>query len=111
MEETTARQPCGVDERDGVEHQRVAFPAPHGITHTAYHRERAKAMPAAIQPAAIRASYLQRTTAPMDGQLIGTSRVGRFRNSVFYLRSNSKLSRLASPRVSAQKSTASFILP
>src|SRR5207253_7483134 len=33
MEETAARQPGAVDERNGVEHQRVTLPAPYGVSH------------------------------------------------------------------------------
>src|SRR5262245_36531767 len=33
MEETSSSQPRRIDKRDGVEHQRVALPAPHGISH------------------------------------------------------------------------------
>src|SRR5207237_8593091 len=32
MEEAAAREPCRINERDGVEHQRVGFPAPNGIS-------------------------------------------------------------------------------
>jgi hypothetical protein len=31
MEETATTQPCRIDERDGLDHQRVAFPLAHGI--------------------------------------------------------------------------------
>src|SRR5881628_139743 len=31
VEETAAPQPCRIDESDGVEHERVAVPASHGI--------------------------------------------------------------------------------
>src|SRR5580698_1029071 len=32
MEETAAREPRAVDERNGVEHQRIAFPVAHGVS-------------------------------------------------------------------------------
>ena len=33
MEEAASSEPRRIDKRDGVEHQRVALPAPHGISH------------------------------------------------------------------------------
>src|SRR5438046_6465184 len=33
MEEASSSQPRRIDKRDGVEHQSVALPAPHGISH------------------------------------------------------------------------------
>src|SRR5580700_2811427 len=33
MEETATPQPCAINERNGVEHQRVALPAPHRVPH------------------------------------------------------------------------------
>src|SRR5215813_6399673 len=33
MEEASSSQPRRIDKRDGVEHQRVALPVPHGISH------------------------------------------------------------------------------
>src|SRR4029434_2189049 len=33
MEESSSSQPRRIFKRDGVEHQRIALPAPHGISH------------------------------------------------------------------------------